>query len=395
MSEELILASDDLMRLRNEGYEVSIKHGYLVLSNVPYLDSTSQIRFAVLFTDLTLAGEKTTRPRDHQVYFSGDIPFSFAGSPISALGARESVVHIDETTISKYRFSNKPPGGYADYYEKMVRYVRILENEAKAIDSCATAQTFTLVETMDEESVFTYSDTASSRAGISELMRKFSGLRIGIVGVGGTGGYVLDQIAKTPVQEIVLFDGDYFYQHNAFRSPGAISVDALRQKPKKAEYLASQYTRMHKGVTAFPEYLDEDNIKRLEHFDFVFVAVDSSAARDLIFQYLIDNKIPFVDSGLDVQFLTEQSCLTGLIRTTFASPTVNKHLGQHVSRGVQAEDDVYSSNIQVSDLNMLAAALAVMRWKKSLGYYQDVMHEHQSVYSINSHGLSRDECVHD
>jgi tRNA A37 threonylcarbamoyladenosine dehydratase len=61
--------------------------------------------------------------------------------------------------------------------------------------------------------------------------------KVAIVGLSGTGVYVLDLVAKTPVQEIHLFDGDLFHSHNAFRSPGAASLDELRQAPKKVTYL--------------------------------------------------------------------------------------------------------------------------------------------------------------
>ena len=70
-----------------------------------------------------------------------------------------------------------------------------------------------------EDSVFLYEDTASSHAlDIVAINAKLKPLRIVIVGLGGTGSYVLDFVAKTPVKEIHLFDGDTFLQHNAFRS---------------------------------------------------------------------------------------------------------------------------------------------------------------------------------
>lgn len=46
------------------------------------------------------------------------------------------------------------------------------------------------------------------------------------------------------------------------------------------------------------------------------------------------------------------------------------------------EDELYRSNIQVADLNALNAALAVIRWKKHIGYYQDTTHESLSAYTL-------------
>ena len=88
----------------------------------------------------------------------------------------------------------------------------------------AKPQTFKVVAPDKEqpETPFNYIDTASSRAEIDVVTAKLAKLkRIAIVGLGGTGSYVLDLVAKTPVWEIHLYDGDAFLQHNAFRSPGA------------------------------------------------------------------------------------------------------------------------------------------------------------------------------
>src|SRR5208283_2007647 len=120
--------------------------------------------------------------------------------------------------------------GYKDHYEKMTTYAAIISNPARTIDPHATAQTFPVIEAEDEDSVFHYLDTASSRAEITAVTRKLELKKLAIVGVGGTGSYVLDLTAKTPVKEIHLFDGDGFLQHNGFRSPGAPSSEELGEQ---------------------------------------------------------------------------------------------------------------------------------------------------------------------
>ncbi|MGY2747872.1 hypothetical protein ACVWZ8_005054 [Arthrobacter sp. UYCu723] len=47
----------------------------------------------------------------------------------------------------------------------------------------------------------------------------------------GTGSYILDQIAKTWVDRIILVDGDEFENHNAFRAPGAAALETLQTRP--------------------------------------------------------------------------------------------------------------------------------------------------------------------
>ena len=53
--------------------------------------------------------------------------------------------------------------------------------------------------------------------------------------------------------------------------------------------------------------------------------------------------------------------------------------------------DEYSTNIQIADLNMLNAALAVIKWKKLCGFYQDLEREHNCTYSINVNQLLSEE----
>jgi len=121
---------------------------------------------------------------------------------------------------------------------------------AQAIDSNVTARTFPVIEPErdDEDAVFKYIDTASSRAGIDLVAKKLALKRVAIVGLGGTGSYVLDLVAKTLVKEIHLFDGDTFFQHNAFRSPGAPAGEELRAKPNKAAYFRDMYSKMRLGI---------------------------------------------------------------------------------------------------------------------------------------------------
>ena len=62
MSEKLISRSPDLRRLRDEGYEVEIRHGFLVVHAIPYVTSERSVALGRIVTDLTLSGEATARP---------------------------------------------------------------------------------------------------------------------------------------------------------------------------------------------------------------------------------------------------------------------------------------------------------------------------------------------
>lgn len=272
MSRQLINRSDDLTRLRNEGYDVEINANYLLVKHVPYVNHAREVKFGILVSELTLAGNITTKPNTHVVYFAGEHPCNKDGSRMDKIAHSSAKKNLGSGLVVDHSFSSKPSGGYGDYYDKMTTYTAIISSPARSIDPSATAKTFPVIEPEEEESVFQYLDTASSRAEINTVTKKLGLPKVGIVGLGGTGSYVLDLIAKTPVKEIRLFDGDEFLQHNAFRAPGAPSLEELKEKPKKVEYFKERYSKMHKNIVANSGYIDKSNIENLQGMDFVLNA---------------------------------------------------------------------------------------------------------------------------
>lgn len=389
MSAKLIARSPDLKKLQDEGYEIDVRSGFLIVRSVPYVTPGKTVAFGTVVTDLALNDDVTQTPRDHQVWFGGEQPCHADGSPIMALGAQAGRQTLCDDVAIDFRFSAKAE--YPDYHTKITQYAEILSNPAQALKPDVTARTYRPIEASEQESVFLYTDSASSRAGIVPVSAKLAMNRIAIVGLGGTGAYVLDLVTKTPVKEIHLFDGDLFLQHNAFRSPGAASLDDLQKMLSKVQYYVDVYSRMRRGVIPHPEFIDSQTIDQLAGFDFIFVCVDRPIARRLISEYLKSQSTPFLDVGMELELIEEQTCLIGACRVTLSTPGKDDHFSRHVSLDGVVANDLYGSNIQVADMNALNAALAVVKWKKYCGFYQDCYQEHQSVYAINAHQLTRDE----
>jgi ThiF family len=394
MSQPQIERSEDLRRLRDDGYEIAIVGGYLVITHVPYVNASRDVKYGTLISDLTLSGDITATPDSHTAYFSGELPCDRTGRPLSELtsGLRHSRAVTDELTIN-YIFSRKPiqPHFYFDYYEKMTTYIAILSTHAQAIDADATAQTYESVAEDNDQGVFKYLDTASSRAGTGVPTNNLAVPRVAIVGLGGTGSYILDLIAKTPVRQIHLFDGDRFLQHNAFRAPGAPTIDHLRRQPMKVDYLADRYSAMRRGIIPHGYELDESNVAELDDMSFVFLAVDNESSKRVIVKRLEVMEVPFVDAGMGLYEV--DGSLAGLVRTTISagSWTARKAIRSRIFSGISDENDMYSQNIQVADLNALNAALAVIAWKKLMGFYNDLEHERFTTYVINTNSLINED----
>lgn len=380
MSLVLINHSPDLKRLRDEGYKMELRNGFLLVHRIPYVNSSQEIEEGILVTDLELAGDKTVKPNNHVIYFIGNQPCEKDGNEITGIIYNSGTQNLAKSIIVNRSFSNKPSAGYDDYYHKISRYSDIISAPAISLDPSLTAKVYEVVEAIEEGAVFKYIDSNSTRAEIVSISEKLEGHKIGIIGLGGTGSYVLDQVAKTPVQEIHLFDGDYFLQHNAFRAPGAASIKLLRDQRHKTDYFYEIYSEMHRGLKSHPIFIDSSNISMLDGLDFVFICIDTGAIKKYIFEYLLDGKIPFIDTGMEVS--VANNSLLGTVRTTLVTENQNNHVEKRVSFA-DREDDDYESNIQIADLNALNALLAVIKWKKYFGFYQDQESEYTTLYSTN------------
>lgn len=393
MSKQLISRSRDLKRLQDEGFELEIRGSHLLISHVPYVTPERRVAYGTLVSTLQLSGEVTVRPDQHEIYFCGEIPCDSHGAPLDKIINRSIRQQLAPGLEIDHLFSSKPVSGegrYADYWDKITSYVAILAGPAQELDSTATVQTFPLVAEDDGEheageSVFVYRDTASSRAGIEGLSEKLMVGSVAIVGLGGTGSYILDFLSKAPITQIHLFDGDRFAQHNAFRAPGAATREELEARPQKVGHLAARYRAMHKKIEIHDYYLDESNVSELDGMAFVFIAMDKPEAKRPVIEQLERSEIPFTDVGMGIDEV--DGSLRGLVRTTTATAAKREHLRGRISLEDPGGAGDYDQNIQIAELNALNAALAVIRFKKHFGFYADDINEHHSVYVLSENLL--------
>lgn len=391
MLQQQINRSPDLKRLRDEGYEIEVSGGYLIVHHIPYVNSGREVNFGKLISTLSLNNDVTIKPDNHVINFMGEYPCNNDGSIITAIQHSGQMNQLlFEGIIINFSFSNKPPNGYDNYYDKVTRYAEIISAPAKSIDTTATANTFKVIVDSADESVFNYIDSNSSRANIYQLNSKFKGQRVAIIGLGGTGSYILDFVAKTPVDEILLFDADEFLQHNAFRAPGAPSVEILNRQLKKVDYFSEIYSQIRKGIKSYPEKITEKNIELLRELSYVFICVDSNSARSMIISKLKDFGVTFIDAGLGVNVVDD--ILIGQLRVTTGTPEKYDHIPNRIG-SASMEDDEYATNIQIADLNALNALMAVMKWKKLSGFYQDLKGEFNSTYTINTSQLINEDFI--
>jgi hypothetical protein len=382
MSRRPIDRSPELKKLRDEGFDIEVADGYLLMHDVPYVNEKREVKRGILMAALNLTNDIAQPPSDHQAKWAGDCPCNEDGSIMQGLGPTPSPMVIATHQV-KWNFSCKPKPAdkYDDFHHKMSQYATKISGPAVAIEPTMTARTFKPRQSDPDDSVFLYEDTASSRAEIVTMNDKLKPLCIGIIGLGGTGSYVLDFVAKTPVKEIHLFDGDTFDQHNAFRAPGAASGEELEQRLKKVVFHARTYGKLRRGILVHPNQMGPDTLQELEGLDFVFLCMEGTGKRPIV-EKLEALGIPFVDVGMGITM--NGDCLRGQIRTTTSTPLKRNHVYERNRIAFKTVEEVneYDKNIQVAELNGLNAAIAVIKWKKLFGFYADDGNEHFCVFVI-------------
>jgi hypothetical protein len=397
MSATLTSLNPDLAKLEAEGYRLRIVRGvsnHLIVEGIPAVNAKGELVFGDLYSPLEIdAADRVRNPvANHQCWWIGsDPPCDHTGRVMDELIANAGPEEKGDGIKTRVGMSRKLKSGgtqipYPDYYKKLTTYIALIWSPAVQIDPTCTPKLDKPVPTVVEAqaSVFHYPDMATTRAGIGAATAKLLVGRVAIIGLGGTGSYILDLLAKTPVGEIHLFDGDEFELHNAFRAPGAPAKEDLT-KPKKVDWFGVLYDRMRKGIVRHPYHVNAEQLTKLRGMSFVFLAIDNPKAKKVIVDFMLGEKIPFIDVGMDVSLDSDIS-LRGQVRVTVGTPAVNDHIEQVVSFADGPENNIYR-NIQVADLNMLNAALAVVRWKKWLGFYGDDANEYHSLYNVQTGGL--------
>jgi ThiF family len=368
---ELASHNPFIQELEDDGYDVEFVGAYLVIYGIPFLDKNGALRHGDWISPVDLkvspGGLKDwviDTPSTHQAWFRGGRPHDKSGRELG-LGIADIRVTVTEGFITDHSFSFKLKEAgqmrqYHSFEEKVRTYLEVITAPAMAAYQEATPLRAIEKKAVAQGSPLRFPDTLSSRYHINDVSSLLRGKKVAIVGLGGTGSYILDFIARTHLQQIALFDDDKVHVHTIFRIPGFIprAIGGT-----KVEALAQQYGNWHGGVLPIAERITSQNIERLGEFDFVFVSVDDGPARRLIVEWLSSKGIPFVDCGMglnrSVVGLNGTVRITGVDRRAYERTVDTAYLPTS-----NTKDDEYRRQAQIAELNALNAALAVIRFKQ-------------------------------
>ncbi len=142
MQQQLINLNPDLNLLQEQGYDLVVYGGYLVVRHIPYITPAKDIDYGTLICAMTLASPtKVSPPPDHTIYFSGATPCDSNGVALNSIINNSQRQQLTPELLATHYFSSKPlTGNYQDYFEKIRTYAEILSIHAKAIDDTVTTK---------------------------------------------------------------------------------------------------------------------------------------------------------------------------------------------------------------------------------------------------------------
>ena len=254
----------------------------------------------------------------------------------------------------------------------------VVHRYAKQIVGAVEHARYNSVTFSEHPTPFKIPNTFEARSGMGPIQDRIRDTRIAIIGIGGTGSYILDLIAKTPVAEIHLLDSDELDWHNFMRAPGAPTAEEIEsqhgQRFSKVGYYHAKYASLRKGIFAhaiqvegspqFAEFLAAHPI------DFAFVCIDQlsdsdSPRQDHVYTTLSEAGVRFIDSGVSITL--DDDAVRGSV-TTSAHIAGSVEWDAIPNARTQSDHPGYR-NVQLPEVNALAATFAVMEWRRRTGQY--------------------------
>lgn len=213
--------------------------------------------------------------------------------------------------------------------------------------------------------------------------RVLSCIRIGIVGLGGTGSAVAEQLARGGVRHFTLVDHDRFAPSSRTRMYG---TDASTGCGPKVEIVGDHIRRISPGSAvkqAEVDVVSQDGLALLKECDLVFSCTDRHRPRSVLDELAYQMFIPVIDMGVGLD--SRDGRITGgSVRINLASPSLpclycagvisaDRILAESLGPGYRSaraqrgyvaglDDDAPS----VVSLTTMAASLAVLLFKDAL-----------------------------
>lgn len=185
---------------------------------------------------------------------------------------------------------------------------------------------------------------------------------IGIVGLGGGGSHVAQQLAHVGIGRVLLFDPDKLELSNLNRLVGGTAADVVA-RTEKVEIARRLFLSVNPSAEVHT-FADQWQLaaNALREADVVVSCVDSYAARQDLEVSTRRFLTPLIDIGMDVHVVDEQPHMTGQVILSLPGGPCFRCLGFLTDENLRQEAELYGAaggRPQVVWANGVLASLAV------------------------------------
>ena len=190
-----------------------------------------------------------------------------------------------------------------------------------------------------------------------ENVDKISKTNIAIVGIGGVGGFALEALVRCGIKNITIFDGDVIDISNLNRQ--IITNWENIGKSKVSEAIKRcKLVNPDVNIIGFEEKINEENVDKLDGFDYVIDACDDINAKVTMIKYCTGNNIKIVCAlGTGKRLSPEGVVISRLDKTS------NDALAKSLRQRLRKEDItlkipvVYNSNIALNNDKTISSSI--------------------------------------
>ena len=132
---------DQVLALERAGYTIQLDAKYLIVKDIPYVNSEGEVCRADIISLLEYAGTDLVAPKRHTVWWTGSIPYRADGVALAEMCVDQKTHDLEEGITVTMQLSQKwrnRDGGrrnYLGYNEKITTYIHIVRQHADAISS--------------------------------------------------------------------------------------------------------------------------------------------------------------------------------------------------------------------------------------------------------------------
>lgn len=132
-----------------------------------------------------------------------------------------------------------------------------------------------------------------------EGQKRIEATRVAIVGAGGLGAHVVQQLAYLGVKTLSIIDGDKVSLSNLNRLVGATEHDVGTTKVRVLERLIKAVRPEARVVVVNESFITEEGFSALKGSDFIFGCVDKDGARLVLTEFAAAYSKPYLDVATD------------------------------------------------------------------------------------------------